>query len=173
MVAGIGALCSLFPVIHLAVGLAMVTGHMDMHAKPGEPDPALFGWFFVAIAGAMIAFGLTASALIAFAGRSYVLSPLTVDAGALDLFLDNLDPSVVGQAGSSLARAIANGTALLMGTRSGADRALIVMSDGEAFEDMPDVITEARRAGQQGIHLVTVGFGSTEGSNNTLILSSW
>ncbi len=69
VVAGIGALCSLFPVIHLAVGLAMVTGHMDMHAKPGEPDPALFGWFFVAIAGAMIAFGLTASTLIAFAGR--------------------------------------------------------------------------------------------------------
>ena len=44
--------------------------------------------------------------LIAFAGRSYVLSPLTVDEGALDLFLDNLDPSVVGQAGSSLARTI-------------------------------------------------------------------
>ena len=35
-------------------------------------------------------------ALLAFAGRSYILTPLTVDDAALDLFLDNLDPSVVG-----------------------------------------------------------------------------
>lgn len=102
--------------------------------------------------------------LIAFAGRSYVLSPLTMDAGALDLFLDNLDPSVVGQAGSSLARAIRQGTDLLLLTKSGADRALIVMSDGEAFEDVQDVVTEARRAGQQGVYLVTLGFGTPAGS---------
>ena len=102
--------------------------------------------------------------LIAFAGRSYVLSPLTVDAGALDLFLDNLDPSVVGQAGSSLAKAIRQGTDLLLLTRSGADRALIVMSDGEAFESIEEVVTEAKRAAAQGVSLVTVGFGTTEGS---------
>lgn len=70
IVAGFSALFSLFPVIHLAIGIAMVTGHMDgMHAKPGEPDPALFGWFFVAIAGVLIAMGLTFSALLAYAGR--------------------------------------------------------------------------------------------------------
>lgn len=102
--------------------------------------------------------------LIAFAGRSYVLSPLTIDAGALDLFLDNLDPSVVGQAGSSLSRAIRQGTDLLLLTRTGADRALVVMSDGEAFEPVEDVVAEARRAGEKGISLVTVGFGTTGGS---------
>ncbi|MBL8982611.1 MAG: VWA domain-containing protein, partial [Gemmatimonadetes bacterium] len=48
-------------------------------------------------------------ALLAFAGRSYILTPLTVDDGAIELFLDNLDPSIVGQAGSSLARTIAQG----------------------------------------------------------------
>ena len=31
--------------------------------------------------------------LIAFAGRSYILTPMTVDNSALDLFLQNLDPS--------------------------------------------------------------------------------
>ena len=102
--------------------------------------------------------------LIAFAGRSYVLSPLTIDAGALDLFLDNLDPSVVGQAGSSLARAIRQGTDLLLLTRTGADRALVLMSDGEAFESVEDVIAEAKRAGQQGISVVTVGFGTPAGA---------
>ena len=102
--------------------------------------------------------------LIAFAGRSYVLSPLTIDAGALDLFLDNLDPSVVGQAGSSLARAIRQGTDLLSLSKGGADKALVIMSDGEAFEPVEDVTAEARRAAQQGISIVTVGFGTQTGA---------
>lgn len=102
--------------------------------------------------------------LIAFAGRSYILTPMTVDGGALALFLDNLDPSVVGQAGSSLARSIRQGADLLMLSNSGADKALVVMSDGEAFEEPADVIAEAKRAGEQGISLVTVGFGTTQGS---------
>ena len=88
--------------------------------------------------------------VLAFAGRSYVLSPLTIDEGALDLFLDNLDPSVVGQAGSSLARTIRQGVDLLTLTNSGADRALVVMSDGEAFEPLEDVIAEAKRAARAG-----------------------
>lgn len=102
--------------------------------------------------------------LIAFAGRSYILTPMTVDGGALALFLDNLDPSVVGQAGSSLARAIRQGTDLLMLSNTGADKALVVMSDGEAFEEASDIVTEAKRAGEQGISLVTVGFGTPSGS---------
>jgi Ca-activated chloride channel family protein len=102
--------------------------------------------------------------LIAFAGRSYILTPLTVDKGALELYLDNLDPSVVGQAGSSLARAIRQGTDLLLTSRSGSDRALVIMSDGEAFEPESDVVEAARRAAQAGITLVTVGFGTTAGA---------
>lgn len=102
--------------------------------------------------------------LIAFAGRSYVLSPMTIDAGALDLFLDNLNPTVVGQAGSSLARAIRQGTDLLALTKTGADRALVLMSDGEAFESVEEVIAEAKRAKDEGISVVTVGFGTTQGS---------
>src|SRR5262249_52689614 len=35
---------------------------------------------------------------------------------------------------------------------------------GEAFEPLEDVQTEAKRAAQQGISLVTVGFGTTEGT---------
>ena len=102
--------------------------------------------------------------LIAFAGRSYILTPMTVDGGALALFLDNLDPSVVGQAGSSIARAIRQGADLLMLSNSGADKALVLMSDGEAFEEPADVIAEAKRAGEQGISVVTVGFGTPQGS---------
>ena len=102
--------------------------------------------------------------LLAFAGRSYVLSPITVDGGALDLFLDNLDPSVVGQAGSSLASTITQGTSLLALTKSGADRALVVLSDGEGFEPQEELIAAARKAMDNNVSLVTVGFGTPQGS---------
>ncbi len=103
-------------------------------------------------------------ALIAFAGRSYILTPLTSDDGAIELFLDNLDPSVVGQAGSSIARAIRQGTELLMASDGSADRALVLMTDGEAFEPAEDVQAAATEAGVKGVSLVMVGFGTTQGS---------
>ncbi len=103
-------------------------------------------------------------ALIAFAGRSYILTPLTADDGAIELFLDNLDPTVVGQAGSSLSRAIRQGTELLLSSDGGADRALIVMSDGEAFEPLEDIVAASKEAGSKGISLVTVGFGTEKGA---------
>jgi Ca-activated chloride channel family protein len=102
--------------------------------------------------------------LLAFAGKSYVLTPITVDGGALDLFLDNLDPSIVGQAGSSLASTITQGTNLLSLTKSGADRALVVMSDGEGFEPQEELIAAAQKAAGQHVSLVTVGFGTPQGS---------
>ena len=102
--------------------------------------------------------------VLAFAGRSYILTPLTVDASALNLFLDNLDPSVVGQPGTSLARTIRQGVSLLEASTSGSDRALIVMSDGEAHEPVEDIVTAARTAQTAGIAMVVVGFGTEAGA---------
>lgn len=104
------------------------------------------------------------TALIAFAGRSYVLTPLTVDDGALDLFLENLDPSVVGQPGTALARAIRQGTDLLLATRTASDRALVLMSDGEGFDDETDLRAAAQYAKENGVSVVTVGFGTEAGT---------
>ena len=41
--------------------------------------------------------------LIAFAGRSYILAPLTVDGGAIRMYLDALDPDLASEGGTSLA----------------------------------------------------------------------
>lgn len=103
-------------------------------------------------------------ALVAFAGRSYVLSPVTVDQGALNLFIDNLDPTIVGQSGSSIASALRQANNLLALSKSEAERAIIVMSDGEAFEEQDEVLAEARRAADAGTTIITVGFGSEQGS---------
>ncbi|MBA3854299.1 MAG: hypothetical protein C0503_07775, partial [Gemmatimonas sp.] len=103
-------------------------------------------------------------ALIGFAGRSYILSPLTSDDGAIDLFLDNLSPSIVGQAGSALAPPLRQGIDLLMASRGDADRALVVMSDGEAFDDREEALTLAAEAREAGIHVISVGFGTPGGA---------
>jgi Ca-activated chloride channel family protein len=108
-------------------------------------------------------------ALLAFAGRSYILTPLTVDNSALDLFLQNLDPSIVGQGGSSLASALRQATNLLALNKSQGDKAIILMSDGEGFDNPDEVLAEARRAREMGFTIVTVGFGTPEGSTIPIV----
>jgi Ca-activated chloride channel homolog len=103
-------------------------------------------------------------ALVVFAGRSYILTPMTVDDAALNLFLDNLDPTTVGQGGSSLSSAIRQSTNLLAIGQSESGKAIVLMSDGEGFEDDQAVVNEAKRAAGMGIRLITVGFGTTAGS---------
>jgi Ca-activated chloride channel homolog len=103
-------------------------------------------------------------ALLAFAGRSYILSPLTTDDGAIGLFLDNLDPSIVGQAGTAMAPTITQGVDLLRAARGAAGRALVILSDGEAFDDRAETLAAARSARELQIDVVTVGFGTEGGA---------
>ncbi len=103
-------------------------------------------------------------ALLAFAGRSYILSPLTTDDGAIDLFLDNLDPSIVGQAGTAMAPTIVQGVDLLRAARGAAGRALVILSDGEAFDDRTETLAAARSARAAEIDIVTVGYGTEAGT---------
>jgi hypothetical protein len=65
VVAALMALFSLFPVIHLALGVAMVTGKLEPH----DPGAAIVGWLFIAFSGAFILCGLTVATLTALAGR--------------------------------------------------------------------------------------------------------
>lgn len=103
--------------------------------------------------------------LVVFAGRAYVLSPLTTDHGALDLYLDALDPQIVSQGGSSLAAALAQSTDLARGrVETGGDRAVVLVSDGEALEEEDAVRDAAQRAARAGVRVFTVGVGTDAGS---------
>lgn len=66
VVAGIQALMGCFPVIHLVIGVSLVTGHFGA-PKPGETDPRWMGWFFVAIALTImtVSWGLAAALIVA------------------------------------------------------------------------------------------------------------
>jgi len=103
-------------------------------------------------------------ALIAFAGRSYVLSPVTIDGAALNLFIENLDPTIVGQSGSSPASAVRQANNLLALSKSEAERAIVLMSDGEGFEEPDELVRESRRASAAGTSIISVGFGTPAGA---------
>jgi Ca-activated chloride channel homolog len=99
--------------------------------------------------------------LIAFAGRSYILSPLTSDGGAITLFLDALSPDIASQGGTGLASMLAQGSGLLNASREAGDRVLVVFTDGEAHDSLSDVLTQARALRAQQIRLVLVAEGGT------------
>lgn len=68
VVAGILAVFSMFPLIHLAIGIAIVTGQFD-NATQGPAPPELFGWLFIFIAALGILCGLMLAACVALLGR--------------------------------------------------------------------------------------------------------
>ncbi|MBI4513482.1 MAG: VWA domain-containing protein [Gemmatimonadetes bacterium] len=101
--------------------------------------------------------------LVVFAGRAYVLTPLTSDHGAVELFLDALDPEVAGTPGTSIASAVRQATDLFRSPRSAADKVIVLFSDGEAHEPDDAILSAGRRAAQAGIRIYTVGVGTERG----------
>ena len=100
--------------------------------------------------------------LTAFAGTSYILSPLSVDGSALTLYLDALDPDIASEGGTSLAPAISQGIDLLHASPEVADRVLVLFTDGEAHDSLEQALAEARRLAALGIHLILVAEGGRE-----------
>jgi Ca-activated chloride channel family protein len=100
--------------------------------------------------------------LVAFAGTSYILSPLSVDGPALTLYLDALDPEVASEGGTALAPALAQGAELLRASPEIADRVLVVFTDGEGHDSLARSAREARRLGELGIHLILVAEGGRD-----------
>lgn len=66
--AGIGALFSLFPVIHLVVGILMVAGIIKQNGD-GTEIPAMMGGFFIFIALMIICLGLAMSTMMFLTGK--------------------------------------------------------------------------------------------------------
>jgi Ca-activated chloride channel family protein len=103
--------------------------------------------------------------LVVFAGRAYTLAPLTTDLSALHLYIDALDPQIVSHGGSSLASAITQAVDLVRGEGEiHRDRAVVVVSDGEAHEDESAVNAAVNRAKNHGVILHTVGVGTRGGA---------
>ena len=99
--------------------------------------------------------------LIVFAGRAFVQSPLTLDFGILEMFLEELGPEMISVQGTALDEAVE--MAIPMFSKSGKrSRALIIITDGEDHSE--NTLKAAEEAGQAGIKIFTVGVGSTSGA---------
>ncbi len=99
--------------------------------------------------------------LIAYAGRSFILSPLTVDDGALLLMVDGLAPDLASAGGTEMAVAIEQGRQLLMAGPGVADRVLVLFSDGEAHDSLANIVAATERLRRDGIHLIVVAEGGS------------
>jgi Ca-activated chloride channel family protein len=97
--------------------------------------------------------------LVAFAGSSYILSPLSSDGSALTLYLDALDPDVASQGGTALAPPLRQGGELLGAGSDLADRVLILFTDGEAHDTLPAVIDQAQKLHATGVRLILIAEG--------------
>jgi Ca-activated chloride channel family protein len=97
--------------------------------------------------------------LLAFAGSSHILSPLSIDGSALGLYLDSLDPDVASEGGTNLAAALRQGRELLQASPELADRVLVVFTDGETHDTLAGILAQAEQLRAQGIHLILVAEG--------------
>ena len=99
-------------------------------------------------------------ALVAFEGEAHALVPLTLDADAIGLFLDSVEPGIVSSPGSSLGRGLAKGLEMFV-DKERRNKVLVLVSDGEDLEG--EVEEAVRRAREAGAVVHTVGVGSENG----------
>lgn len=100
-------------------------------------------------------------ALVAFAGASVVVCPLTLDYGFFTMALDDLSPRTVPRGGSLIGDAIRR-TMTGVFEPTARHRDIILITDGEDQESFP--AEAAAEAGKQGIRIITIGVGSEIGA---------
>ncbi len=107
--------------------------------------------------------------LVAFAGTAFLEVPLTIDYGTFRLFLDSLAPELIPIQGTNIESALERSIEAF-GIREQApsegksiqrDRAVILITDGEAFQG--DIERSAARAKEFGIRIYVFGIGTPEG----------
>lgn len=106
--------------------------------------------------------------LILFAGSSFIQMPLTTDYGATKMFVDQTSCDLIQTQGTAIGDAI--GKAMESFGYGDPDRewtkrqsrAIIVISDGENFED--DAVAAAKDAAAEGVRVFTIGMGTTKGT---------
>ncbi len=100
-------------------------------------------------------------ALVAFAGESYTVTPLTTDVATVRTLLEALSPSLMPEAGHQLAPALAAAWQLLQGGHAGNGQ-VIVLADG--FDDGESALSAATSLAQHGVTIHVVGIGTEGGA---------
>jgi Ca-activated chloride channel homolog len=96
--------------------------------------------------------------LVAFAGRSELVSPLTLDYEGLAALIDGMDFGQLPD-GTAVGAAIAQGAQRLRQAK-GKSKVLILLTDGINNAGAVDPVTAARLAAAVGVRIYTVGVGT-------------
>lgn len=99
--------------------------------------------------------------LIVFAGDAYTQLPITSDFVSAKMFLNSISTEMVPTQGTSIGAAIEMAMSSFTPTDD-MQKAIIVITDGESFDDDPIAATQT--AVKQGIQVDVIGLGSTKGS---------
>ena len=99
--------------------------------------------------------------LVAFAGDSFLVCPITLDYGALHESLNSIDVNTIPHGGTNITSAIHLAEQALR-RRPGSDKILILVTDGEDLEG--DALVAAQNAARQdGMKIFTIGVGTPQG----------
>lgn len=99
--------------------------------------------------------------LVAFAGTSFLQSPLTADYQAIELFLDALDTELIPKQGTAMGHALQTAIQAFSQTPPDA-RAVILLTDGENHGG--DLEAVAQAALEAGVKLFVMGIGQPAGA---------
>jgi len=97
--------------------------------------------------------------LVVFAGDAFVQLPVTNDFVSAKMFLSDIDPSIINNQGTDLAKAI-NLSAQRFTDNEHVGKAIIVITDGEDHEGA--AIKAAEEAEKMGIRTYVLGIGSNK-----------
>lgn len=100
-------------------------------------------------------------ALIAFAGGTRVVCPLTHDLGAFESLVDGIDTTATHRGGTDVGAAIRAALALLSPEGS-ASQTILLLTDGEDLEGKARAEADLVRA--RGVRLHAIGYGSPRGA---------
>lgn len=105
--------------------------------------------------------------IIAFAGSSILLSPMTSDRNALKMFIDSLSPDSVSLQGTEFKKALEDAAEAFKRGGVEADqqsvvtKAIVIASDGEDQEE--GALGVAKQLAKSGIRIFTLGYGTEKG----------
>ncbi len=98
--------------------------------------------------------------LVAFSGAAFVQCPLTLDYGALDMFLGQLEPDLIPVPGTDLGAAIETGLSSF-DFKAETDKVILLITDGEDNEGKG--LAAAGQAAEKGVKIFVFGMGETSG----------
>lgn len=105
--------------------------------------------------------------IVAFAGKSFVQCPLTMDYGAAKMFLDALNVGTIPVPGTAIGGAIRTATGAF-NIKERKYKVIILLTDGEDLTQS-DPENAAREAAKEGVRIYTIGIGTQQGTLIPLI----